>query len=132
MHHDTPVRSLEMRNPNTGWSLEALTAVAGRLPAVRKADLRWGDQVIVTTKNSVYSLFVVENGAYWVTGGWFDRHLRSPQRVWVNGCTFGGTAIMTDIVAAPGLFLEFDNRVTTTRIQGTRVLRGDPEPVYLC
>ena len=124
------VRSPEMRMPNTGWSLEALTAVAARLSAVRKANLRWGDQVIVTTKNSVYSLFVVEDGTYWVTGGWFNRHLCSPQRVWVNGCTFGGTAIMTDIVAAPGLFLEFGNRVTTTRIRGTRVLRGDPQPVY--
>ncbi len=130
MYHDTPFRLPEMRMPKAGWSLEALTAVAGRLSAVRKADLRWGDQVIVTTKNSVYSLFVVEDGTYWVTGGWFGRHLCSPQRVWVNGCTFGGTAIMTDIVAAPGLFLEFGNRVTTTRIRGARVLRGDPQPVY--
>ena len=118
-----------MRVPNTGRSLEALTAVAGRLSAVRKADLHWGDQVIVTTKNSVYSLFVVEEGTYWVTGGWFDRHLCSPQRVWINGCTFGGTAIMTDLVAAPGLFLEFANRVTTTRIRATQVLRSDPQPV---
>ncbi len=130
MDYDTPLRSSEMRMPNTGRSLEALTAVAGRLSAVRKANLRWGDQVIVTTKNSVYSLFVVEEGTYWVTGGWFDRHFCSPQRVWVNGCTFGGTAIMTDIVAAPGLFLEFSNRVTTTRIRETRVLRSDPQPVH--
>ena len=132
MDQDTtlPAPAYKKRTPKAGWSLEALTAVAGRLSAVTKADLRWGDRVIVTTKNSVYSLFAVEDGTYWVTGGWFDRHSCSPQRVWVNGCTFGGSAIMTDVVAAPGLFLEFHNRVTTTRIRETRVVRGDPRPVY--
>jgi hypothetical protein len=116
--------------PNAGVPLDTLTAAAGRLSAVTKNDLRWGDKVIVTTKNSVYSLFVVEDRTYWVTGGWFDKHSCSPQRVRINGCTFGGSAIMTDVVAAPGLFLEFDNRVTTTRIRETRILRGDSRPVY--
>ncbi len=121
---------------NAGWPLELLTSAAGRLlaaggiAAITKADLRWGDRVMVTTKNSVYSLFFVEDGTFWVTGGWFDLHSCSPRRVWVIGCTFGGSAIMTDVVAAPGLFLEFDNHVTTTRIQEARLLRGDPHPVY--
>ncbi len=113
-----------------GCPLELLTSAAGRLAAVTKADLHWGDRVIVTTKNSVYSLFAVEDGTFWVTGGWFDRHSCSPHRVWVNGCTFGGSAILTDVVAAPGLFLEFDNSVTTTRIQEAHILRGNPRPTY--
>ena len=119
-----------MERPDTGCPLEVLALAAGRMAAVRKADLRWGDRVIVTTRNSVYSLLVVEDGTFWVTGGWFDRNSCSPRRVWINGCTFGGSAIWTDVVAAPGLFLEFDNRVTTTRIRETLVLRGDPRPVY--
>jgi len=110
-------------------TLEALARRAAELPAVMRDDLRCGDWVIVTTRNSVYSLCLLDDGAYSVAGGWFDRNGASPRRVRVNGCTFGGRAIKTDIVAAPGLFLEFDNNVTTTRIRETRVLRGD-QPGY--
>ena len=113
-----------MRNSN-GRALDALAAEADRLPAVLRADLRSGDFLVVTTRNSVYSLCLLEDGTYSVAGGWFDRHGDSPQRVGIAGCTFGGRAIKSDVVAAPGLFLEFENRVTTTRIREARVLRGD-------
>lgn len=105
--------------------LDALMALGARLPTVRRADLHAGDRVIVATRNSTYSLYVLEDGSFWAEGGWFDRNGPSPQRVQVNGCTFGGRAIKTDIVAAPGLFLEFDNLVTTTRIRDAKVVRGD-------
>ena len=130
MDHSSASHLQGLRKRDAGCPLELLTSAAGRLAAVTKADLHWGDRVIVTTKNSVYSLFAVEDGTFWVTGGWFDRHSCSPQRVWVNGCTFGGSAILTDVVAAPGLFLEFDNSVTTTRIQKAHVLRGNTRPTY--
>ena len=108
-----------------GTPLDTLAAEVDRLPAVLRADLRSGDWLLVTTRNSVYSLCLLDDGTYQVAGGWFDRNGDSPQRVCVNGCTFGGRAIKSDVVAAPGLFLEFENRVTTTRIQQARVLRGD-------
>jgi len=108
-----------------GTPLDTLAAEVDRLPAVLRADLRSGDWLLVTTRNSVYSLCLLDDGSYSVAGGWFDRNGDSPQRVGVNGCTFGGRAIKSDVVAAPGLFLEFENRVTTTRIQEARVLRGD-------
>jgi hypothetical protein len=41
----------------------------------------------------------------------------------VLGCTWGGSALMTRMIAAPGMFLEFDNRVRTTRIREVRHLR---------
>lgn len=115
----------EPREPQPLRTLEALARCAAQLPAVKRTDLRCGDWVVVTTRNSVYSLCLLEDGAYSVAGGWFDRNNASPQRVRVNGCTFGGRAIKTDVVAAPGLFLEFENNVTTTRIHEARVLRGD-------
>jgi hypothetical protein len=108
-----------------GTPLEMLAAEADRLPAVLRSDLRSGDWLLVKTRNSVYSLCLLEDGTYSVAGGWFDRQGASPQRVGVNGCTFGGRAIKSDILAAPGLFLEFENRVTTTRIREARILRGD-------
>ena len=92
------------------------------LPATRKQDLEPGDCVIVSTKNSVYRLLALGGDLFHVSGGWFDKN-SAPRTVTVNGCTFGGLAIGTDIVAANGLFLEFGNNVSTTRIQSVRVLR---------
>ena len=118
----------EIHSPR-GRPLDVLAARAHSLPSVSRADLRSGDWLVVRTRNSVYSLCLLDDGTYSVAGGWFDRSGNSPQRVGVNGCTFGGRAILRDVVAAPGLFLEFDNRVTTTRIREARVLRGDLSPV---
>jgi hypothetical protein len=103
-------------------TLQARAEEGSRLEAVRKRDLHHGDWVLVTTKNSVYSICVLGEDGYAVSGGWFDREGVSPQRVTINGCTWGGSAIKQDIVAARGLFLEFGNRVMTTRIQDVRVV----------
>jgi hypothetical protein len=115
-----------MRNSPQARALDVLVAAMDRLPAVLRTDMRSGDWLVVRTRNSVYSLCLLEDGTYSVAGGWFDRNGTSPQRVGVNGCTFGGRAIKSDVLAAPGLFLEFDNRVTTTRIRDASVLRTDP------
>ena len=125
MPEDTQAPTGEF-HPNGARTLEALTAAVADLPAILKDELRSGDWVIVTTRNSVYSLLVHGDGTYSVAGGWFDRNQEASNRVRVNGCTFGGKAIKADIVAAPGLFLEFDNLVCTTRIREARVLRLDP------
>jgi len=91
--------------------------------AVRKRDLAFGDRVVVTTRNSVYSLWSLGGDRFAVRGGWFDRQGDTPMIVTVNGCTYGGTVIRHDIVAARGLFLEFGNSVSTTRIREVRVER---------
>ena len=96
---------------------------AARLDAVRKRDLRDGDWVLVTTRNSVYSICVVGDDCYYVSGGWFDRKGLSPHEINIVGCTWGGTAVKTDIIAARGLFLEFGNHVATSRIQNVRLIR---------
>ena len=105
-------------------SLQRLTAAADRLDGVRKRDLSQGDWVLVTTKNSLYVICALGNDRYSVSGGYFDRKGLSPATTTINGCTWGGSAIKVDIVAGPGLFLEFGNRVLTTRIQNVRVLRA--------
>jgi hypothetical protein len=103
-------------------TLMAIAQCAKQLPVTRKRDLEPGDCVIVSTRNSVYYLQALGGDLFRASGGWFDR-ASSPRTVTVNGCTFGGSVICTDIVAAHGLFLEFGNRVSTTRIQDVRVLR---------
>lgn len=95
----------------------------GRIELVRKADLKSGDRLLVSTENSVYSIRVHEDATYSISGGWFDSQGLSPARLSIAGCTWGGSMIKQDIVAACGLRLEFGNRVVTTRIREVRVLR---------
>jgi len=110
--HATPYRTLS-----------AVVDSAKRLESVRKTDLAFGDQVLVTTRNSIYSIHVLQENLYSVSGGWFDRKGLSPSLVSINGCTWGGRAIKWDIVAACGLHLEFGNQVVTSRILKFQVIR---------
>ncbi|HSS44652.1 MAG TPA: hypothetical protein VLO07_04855 [Thermoanaerobaculia bacterium] len=104
-------------------TVNAILDQVGHCRSVRKADLRCGDRVLVATQNSLYSVQVLEDSTYTVCGGWFDRHGLSPVRTSIAGCTWGGSVIKNDIVAACGLHLEFGNRVVTSRIREVRVIR---------
>ena len=108
-----------------GHSLEKIVESADNLKQVRKADLRFGDLVLITTRNSVYSVRVLDNGLYLISGGWFDLNGLSPMKIRISGCTWGGSIIKVDIVAAVGLHLEFGNRVVTTPIKKVCVIRDD-------
>ena len=104
-------------------TLGAITEHTDQLVQVDKAGLRSGDWVLVTTLNSTYSIRVLSNEFYKISGGWFDHQGLSPFRTTITGCTWGGSAIKVDIVAACGLHLEFGNRVVTSRIQQVSVFR---------
>jgi hypothetical protein len=104
-------------------SLERIVQRVVHLKQVRKEDLQFGDLVFITTRNSVYSVWVLGNGLYLVSGGWFDRNGLSPVKTSITGCTLGGSVIKLDIIAACGLRLEFGNRVVTTPIQKVFVSR---------
>jgi hypothetical protein len=109
--------------PGRHRTLEAITAQAKSLQAVPKSDLVFGDLVVVTTDNSTYSIYALDDDRYAVSGGWFDRHGLSPMETRIAGCTWGGNAIKLDIVAACGLHLEFGNRVVTSPIRKLEVIR---------
>jgi hypothetical protein len=100
-----------------GYPLSTLVGHMTHLQQVRKRDLRAGDRVFVLTRNSVYSICVAGEGVYFVSGGWFDRKGLSPVKTTIAGCTWGGSAIKQDIVAACGLRLEFGNRLVTSSIR---------------
>jgi hypothetical protein len=107
-----------------GGDLATLAAEACTLAAVRRSDVCPGDTVVVATRNSFYALAALGTGEFAVSGGWFAEHQTGPARVAVNGCTWGGRAIITDVLAAPGLFLEFGNGVRTTRIRAVVLVSG--------
>ena len=112
---------------NSAVAVRTLGAIVDHsrcLDTVYKADLHHGDWIVVSTKNSTYSICFLGDDLYTVSGGWFDRQSEAPLTVAVNGCTWGGSAIKSDILAAPGLFLEFGNRVRTTRIQKVEIHRA--------
>ena len=111
-------------------SLDAVARRAERLEGVRRTDVRIGDWVIVETRNSSYWILGLGDGRYSVCGGWFDRRGLSPATITINGCTWGGSAILTDLIAGPGLFLEFGNRVVTTRIRQVRLIRAEGPPLF--
>jgi len=98
-------------------SLDKMLASAEHLQQVGRNDLRRGDRMLVFTRNSCYSLLVLEDNSFLVSGGWFDRHRLSPVETTVAGCSWGGSVIKVDIVAACGLSLEFGNRLVTSAIR---------------
>jgi hypothetical protein len=110
-----------------GLNLSALADRSGELPVIKKKSLRPGDRVLVKTMNSFYHIRVLSGGLCSVSGGWFDRKGRSPMDLRINGCTWGGSAIRPDIVAAAGLRLEFSNRLVTSPIVSVFVLPAGSE-----
>ena len=108
--------------PRTGRVLQTLAAAAGAIVGIRRCDLEPGDRLVVATRNSIYQLVAAADGRFTVSGGWFERQGLGQQRVAVAGCTAGGRALFTDLLAAPGMFLEFGNGAVTTRILHVRRL----------
>ena len=100
-----------------GHSLDTLVDCAQNLTELQKEDLSIGDIVVVKTYNSLYQLEALRGGYFIVRGGWFDSRGESPARLKVTGCTWGGSIVKLDIVAALGLCLEFENRVVTSPIR---------------
>ena len=106
-----------------GISLTSLVEFTKNLPQVRKADVCAGDIIFVKSRNSVYTISVLGNGKYTVSGGWFEKKYHSPMNISINGCSWGGSAIKIDVVAACGLCIEFGNRVRTSMIEKIFVLK---------
>ena len=100
-----------------GQNLSTLVDMSETLKQVHKVNLRQGDHHLVKTANSIYTIRVIGDGSFLISGGWFDRKGKSPMKVRINGCTWGGSVIKIDVVAACGLCLEFGNRVVTSPIQ---------------
>ena len=112
--------------PTTGFearTLDRLSQSAEEIDGVWMDGVEPGDWIVVRTRNSLYSLAPLGRGRFRVTGGWFALN-GGDQEVRIAGCTWGGAAIHTRLLAAVGMFLEFDNGVRTTRIRDVRVVRG--------
>jgi hypothetical protein len=119
--------SSDLRHSNSARrpavALGDLTSAAEALAGIRRSDLAPGDRLLVSTKNSIYSLVARADGRFDISGGRFARDPQGgdgTQTLAVHGCTAGGHALFTRIVAAPGLFLELGDGTRTTRIRRVR------------
>lgn len=117
---DPPSGVHRRTKPLKAIDIDELAEVAGVVGGVLRQELESGDRVIVSTKNSVYSLTARADGFFDVSGGWFEREGEGTVTVEVLGCTAGGHALFTDHIAAPGLFMEFADGLRTTRIRSVR------------
>ena len=77
---------------------------------------KW-DYLLVKTGNSLYTIKKVDDKLYEISGGWFDRNGLSPSRLTIRGCTWGGSIIHINMVAACGLSMEFGNNVITSPVK---------------
>jgi hypothetical protein len=122
---DPPSGVHHRARPLKAIPIDDLTGAAGAVGGVKRRELDPGDRVIVSTRNSVYSLTVRADGAFDVGGGWFEREGTGISTVEVLGCTAGGHALFTDHIAVPGLFMEFADGLRTTRIRTVRRITDD-------
>ena len=99
-----------------GFNIAELVRQTDRMRLVRKKELRTGDTVVVKTNNSMYTIRAEKSGRFLVSGGWFDRKGLGPMETTIAGCTWGGSAIIADAVAAVGQHIEFGNRVVTSPV----------------
>jgi len=104
-------------------TLTQLATTAPALDGIWKHDTRPGDWIIVRTRNSTYTLGVEADQMIVVSGGWFAGADAGANRVRVSGCTWGGSAILTGMLAAPGMCVEFSNGVRTTRVREVQLVR---------
>ena len=60
--------------------------------------------IFIRTKNSVYSIRVLDEGIYSVYGGWFDRKDLYTMKIPITGCTWGGSIIKMKLKASEDFF----------------------------
>ena len=122
---DPPSGVHRRAKPLKAIPIDDLAEAAELVDGVRRRDLDPGDRVVISTKNSVYSLTARADGSFDVSGGWFEREGTGATTVEILGCTAGGHALFTDHIAAPGLFMEFADGLRTTRIRTVRRIAAE-------
>ena len=122
---DPPSGIHRRAKPLEAISIDDLAEAAGVVGGTRRQDIECGDRVIVSTKNSVYSLIARADGSFEVSGGWFECQGEGAVTIEILGCTAGGHALFTDHIAAPGLFIEFADGLRTTRIRTVRRITAE-------
>lgn len=108
-----------------GLSLSRIIEIIPGIRQIEKNDLKSGDQVFIFTGNSVYDIKKVDEKIYRVSGGWFDQNNISPCKISIRGCTWGGSIIHINLLAAIGLSIEFNNNLVTSPVSKIVVFKSE-------
>jgi hypothetical protein len=107
-----------------GLNLSRIIKNTSKIKSISKNSLEIWDCLLVKTYNSVYTIKKIDNRMYEISGGWFDKNGLSPSKMIIRGCTWGGSVIHINMLAACGLRLEFGNNVITSPVNQIIVIRG--------
>jgi hypothetical protein len=130
--HQIPNPSTAISEPRTTTAsptLDSLCESARTIDGIWADDVEAGDRLVVQTQNSTYLLTALPDRLFRVSGGWFSAQGLDDLEVRIVGCTWGGRAILTGLVAAPGMCIEFDNTVQTTSVRDVRLFRYETTAV---
>lgn len=108
-----------------GLSLSKIIDSIPNIRQLQKTELKTGDQVFIYTDNSVYDIKKVDNNNFLISGGWFDEKNISPYKISIRGCTWGGSIIHINLVAAIGLSVEFNNNLITSPVTRIVVFKSE-------
>ena len=107
-----------------GATLAGIAQTSHLFPQVRKDEVSPGDWLIIRTVKSEYRLRALGEGLFEARGGWFDKKGFAPMTIGVAGATWGGSAIMPQVLAACGLRVEFRNRLITSPVRSIVIVPG--------
>ena len=107
-----------------GYSLSNVVNNSDKIKCVTKDGLGQWDYLFVKTQNSTYTIQKIEEKLFSVSGGWFDKKGLSPMNIYIRGCTFGGSILHINMLAACGLCLEFSNNLITSPVSQIIVIKA--------
>ena len=108
-----------------GIYLDNIVKGSDKLKHVSKASFNLWACLFVKTQNSSYTIRKVDDKYFEVCGGWFDRKGLSPSRLMIRGCTYGGSALHINMLAACGLRMEFGNNLITSPVNQLIVIKAE-------
>jgi hypothetical protein len=108
-----------------GANLKNIGHISDKIKHISKDSLKLWDYLLVNTGNSSYTIKKVGDNLYEISGGWFDKNGLSPSTVTIRGCTWGGSIIHINMLAACGLSMEFGNNVITSPVKQVFVIRAE-------
>lgn len=107
-----------------GFNLGKIVHISDKIKQVSKKSLKRQDYLLVKTLNSLYKIQKIEDNLYEISGGWFDKKGISPSRMNIRGCTWGGSIIHINMLAACGLCVEFSNNVITSPVSQVIIIKA--------
>lgn len=109
---------------NHGMPLNRAVSLRQQIKHVARDGVCVWDCLLIKTYNSSYMLKKVDDKNFEISGGWFDKKGLSPSRMIIRGCTWGGSIIHIDMLAAIGLRVEFGNNVITSPVKQIIVIKA--------